>query len=422
MIPKRPLTPKQWGAQRERARKSTGPWSWAGKQRSSLNALKDGVHARSVWASMRALDEDPREFVSLLDALVESFRPTNAAQTLLVEDLALLRWKKRRNQRGQDGLLRQNLEKLELERLRRNLELEQEGCEAPHAEVLAKGLVRVPDSSAKFKQLLHHLDLLRQQAEDGDFSDDSQPLLVAVYGQDPTMRGTAVFNNVQELAKYEGQFVQGIAAGLAAERDEGRPTGAGDGAPPASQEEIMVEALLLDLRRALLEESCAATERYQLYLREQVEMTPWLRQACLAPGQLEWRMLLRHENAIERQIERKTRLLMEMQRKERERAASRDEGFAEKDCFFKNEPQKSLKTLGEEGRQKKRTRESRSSAQQAKVPSPHRKIGSAGRRAKGRKGNSAFVASTLKAGARRQRAGGRSRQEARAKPRSLSHG
>jgi hypothetical protein len=365
MLLKRLLSEKQLAAQRERARKSTGPRSWAGKQRASLNALKDGLHARAVWASMRALDEDPREFVSLRDALLESFRPANAAQMLLVEDLALLRWKKRRNQRAQDGLLRQNLEKLEMERLRRNLELEQEGCEAPHAEVLAKGLVRVPDSAPKFKQLFCHLDLLRQRAESGDFSDDAFPLLVAVYGREPNMRGTAAFNNVQELAKYRTEFVQSIAARLAAEREAGPPAGAEEEAPPASEDEIMVEAHLLDLRRGLLEESCAATERYALYLREQVEMTPWLRQACLAPGQAEWRMLLRQDNAIERQIERKTRLLMGMPQKERERAASREEGFAEKDCFFKNEPEKSLKTLGQRWRQKKRTRESRASAQPA---------------------------------------------------------
>ena len=54
-----------------------------------------------------------------------------------------------------------------------------------------------------------------------------------------------------------------------------------------------------------------------LYIRKYVEVTPVMREECLAPtAQQRW--LMREMNMIDRQISQKTRLLLEMERSERE--------------------------------------------------------------------------------------------------------
>ncbi|MGH9452530.1 MAG: hypothetical protein ACRD2O_01000 [Terriglobia bacterium] len=64
--------------------------------------------------------------------------------------------------------------------------------------------------------------------------------------------------------------------------------------------------------RELLAEICNISQQYQLFIREHVEITPTMREECLAPT-AEQRWLMRQMNSTDRQIERKTRLLLEVQ-------------------------------------------------------------------------------------------------------------
>jgi len=59
------------------------------------------------------------------------------------------------------------------------------------------------------------------------------------------------------------------------------------------------------------------TQEYHLYIRKYVEVTPTMRGECLAPTADQcW--LMRELNTIDRQIARKTRLLLQMQKVESE--------------------------------------------------------------------------------------------------------
>jgi len=60
-------------------------------------------------------------------------------------------------------------------------------------------------------------------------------------------------------------------------------------------------------------------EQYLLYLREFGEVTRAQKDACYAPRGRVWRLLLRQEQTLEREMERKLRLLWQMQRQDRER-------------------------------------------------------------------------------------------------------
>jgi hypothetical protein len=68
------------------------------------------------------------------------------------------------------------------------------------------------------------------------------------------------------------------------------------------------------LRVAVIDELIEWTQKYQTFMRRYMEVTPARRDLCFAPNdEAKWRLILRQEANIDRQIERKTRLLWEMQ-------------------------------------------------------------------------------------------------------------
>jgi hypothetical protein len=93
--------------------RSTGPRTAQGKRRSSQNALKHGLYSNAAffWESAIALGEDPREFWRLLKGLLEARQPANTLEMVLVEDIALLFWKKRRLDRSEAAVQVCNLYK-----------------------------------------------------------------------------------------------------------------------------------------------------------------------------------------------------------------------------------------------------------------------------------------------------------------------
>jgi hypothetical protein len=87
---------------------------------------------------------------------------------------------------------------------------------------------------------------------------------------------------------------------------------------------LLDRAFFHDLRLALCEEMLAATERFERYLAERAPLGPAQRDACLAPrgAVAEWRLVLRQEEVLERLIDRRTRLLLELQRRRPARRAA----------------------------------------------------------------------------------------------------
>jgi hypothetical protein len=85
-----PITAKT-GGQRT-TRKSTGPRTALGKQRSSRNSIKYGLYSRALVLEGESL----AGYYLLLNDLVKDFQPQGALETLLVENLAGLLWRKRR--------------------------------------------------------------------------------------------------------------------------------------------------------------------------------------------------------------------------------------------------------------------------------------------------------------------------------------
>ena len=279
------LTPRQLESNRRNAQKSTGPRSDAGKRRVALNALKYGRYTgpHTMEQSMLLLGEDPHEFHAFRESLLASRQPTDAMERMLVEDIAMLAWKKRRLNRAQQGLQLRNLEMLELDRHRRALEVGRESADISQEEVLKSGLRRAPRSPARFGEILSQLETLSTLVAKRDFSQDIDPVITMLYGETPTLRGALIANSYRQL------------------REQGVET----------EEQ---QALAASLKMAIEEETRDVMEEYTLFLQEHVHVSPALRDSALAPVHPQWISVVRHEYTIDRLIERKLKLLTQIQR------------------------------------------------------------------------------------------------------------
>ena len=74
---------------RANAQHSTGPRTAAGKQRSSLNALRHGLTARSAVLP----SEDPAAYEQHRRQFVDEYQPANATETQLVQELIDTSWR-----------------------------------------------------------------------------------------------------------------------------------------------------------------------------------------------------------------------------------------------------------------------------------------------------------------------------------------
>jgi hypothetical protein len=91
---------KQISANRENAKKSTGPRSAAGKEAVSLNALKHGLLAKAALLP----DEDENAFEAFSDDLLAELHPVGALESLLAEEIVNLTWRLQRASRTETGL------------------------------------------------------------------------------------------------------------------------------------------------------------------------------------------------------------------------------------------------------------------------------------------------------------------------------
>ena len=89
-------TPKRADANRRNARKSTGPRTPEGKERSRFNAIKHGMTARTLVLP----GEDAGAFQDRLDAWASELQPCNDVEQVLVERSATVSWQLERADRA----------------------------------------------------------------------------------------------------------------------------------------------------------------------------------------------------------------------------------------------------------------------------------------------------------------------------------
>src|SRR5471030_1691046 len=93
-------TERQIAANRQNAKKSTGPKTEDGKLRSRKNAFRHGLTAQTVIS----LVENADEYADLETLLIADYEPQTTIERLLVERLASLLWRLRRAATIETGL------------------------------------------------------------------------------------------------------------------------------------------------------------------------------------------------------------------------------------------------------------------------------------------------------------------------------
>ena len=113
-------------ANRANARRSTGPNSAGGKAAAKHNALRHGLTSKEVVLD----NEDPAAFEALRADLMNAYRPADAAESTLVEEVAVCFWRLKRARaleaatftfecHGADPIIGFNAGHVEFDRLRR---------------------------------------------------------------------------------------------------------------------------------------------------------------------------------------------------------------------------------------------------------------------------------------------------------------
>jgi len=90
------LSEKQLNANRQNAQKSTGPRTVEGKNVSSRNGIKHGLHATDIVINSPNLKEDQSLYDELVQSLFDELQPTGLLQEHLVLKIANCMWRYRR--------------------------------------------------------------------------------------------------------------------------------------------------------------------------------------------------------------------------------------------------------------------------------------------------------------------------------------
>src|SRR4029079_10432839 len=99
---------KQTEANRRNARKSTGPTTQEGKQRSRCNAIRHGLTAETVIGAL----EDAEDYKAFEAAIIADYDAESAVERELVLRLASLLWRLRRATTMETGLFQIEAEQL----------------------------------------------------------------------------------------------------------------------------------------------------------------------------------------------------------------------------------------------------------------------------------------------------------------------
>jgi hypothetical protein len=162
---------KQLAANRLNAQKSTGPRSVEGKARSSMNALKTGIDARSQTI--------PGEPISQLEDLTgdyyQHFCPTTPEQRMLVDTLIDCEWLLRRFRRVEGQMWENPIFEITFAKAFRD--------DSDHFARLQR---RIDSTQRNYRNALHELD--RLQAEEAAANSEPEPAAVPVSPQNQTTK------------------------------------------------------------------------------------------------------------------------------------------------------------------------------------------------------------------------------------------
>ena len=100
-------------ASRANGKKSHGPVTPEGKARSAANATRHGLAAPGRLADSVCLsNETPAHYVQLHEALIAEYTPATTTEHLLVEEMAVARWRLQRAWTMENALLDNQMDRM----------------------------------------------------------------------------------------------------------------------------------------------------------------------------------------------------------------------------------------------------------------------------------------------------------------------
>jgi hypothetical protein len=147
-------TAKKIAANRDNARRSTGPRTDAGKLAARLNPLTHGILAKEIIDSARILGESPEQYESLLAGLVESLKPVGTAEELAVQDIAVTLIRRARALRAETAEIENAQREADIREQTASLRLGGLAPQFPGSSSAALDILRSPDEVRKLRCLL----------------------------------------------------------------------------------------------------------------------------------------------------------------------------------------------------------------------------------------------------------------------------
>ncbi len=297
------LTPELLAAKRSNARRSTGPRTPAGKQNSKMNALKHGLYAapENERQTMLALGEDPEEFEYLKKELMLSYGPGEILWQKQIDDLARLYWRRQRQERAQEGVMRRARLAVEERQHGRRLEMAEATFDAAQSQDLDTERPAPSDPGVRLRWRLSWLKVIGEQVKQRVFEPGQAS---RIESDDPKQQGWRQAR-LAKLLRLASESAQGGAPGE--EREESR----------SIQNEARQnpnEAQYQELLRLLEEEIAWVQEEFEYAEKLNEDKVAIERDACLAPAGEEWKMMLRREETLDRSIDRKVRILLQIRK------------------------------------------------------------------------------------------------------------
>ena len=212
------VTRRLAAANRANSLKSTGPRTMTGKIQSSHNSIKSGIHSNPLLARLKGLGEDPVEFEELHGALLHAFVPSDTFEQMLVEDMAVLRWRRLRLCRAEvEAWDRHKMLSIEKHLVPANLASDEDGGKAANEEVLSharKFQSWMEEAPERFGSLsCPHEDrveftilvfaLWGFAADFKGFNEAGIERLKTLYGPQPGLAGSTLLTRYEEYLREE---------------------------------------------------------------------------------------------------------------------------------------------------------------------------------------------------------------------------
>jgi len=257
--------------------KSTGPRTAQGKERSKLNALKNGLFSKAVLLK----GESRAEYLSLLNGLRDDLRPEGTLEAGLVENLAALFWRKRRLFQAENAEVSERMEYARLEFVERQ---HAEARDLKRDAIKSGGLLNYTLNRFVVQEAKEIVELFREVFNVRGFSVDPG-LLTKLYGVDlDHQQGRSPYGLRRLYDAFAATCVK-----LAKEPGD-------DKSEESKVKQIMLAAIDSEIKRLAALENCLEIADMQ---RGRYKAS-----AAIIPGQETSERLLRYETHFGREIDR----------------------------------------------------------------------------------------------------------------------